>query len=479
MKENKDPNGNRRRQHSPTNSMRDQLYAVSNRIWQEKRRRLTLPGGFSFNRAGIKNFSPVLSFFDWSLRDCPVDIDFTTCSSANYQALSLLIPYCWHLKQNGCTVNFILDKNSDQGASKMWALMGAQGLFAVSTDPNQNFKSTDVKPLLAIRNSEDFKTGLNRADAYVEKFGIEYQKTLRYLLSELLYNALEHGQKNFNWRGRIFPTPAVMQFTWYEQANEIHFLVADIGMGIKSHLSQTYPAISSDDEALRLAIQPKISGTFGKQNPYSNRNNAGMGLFLSSNIVRRLRSDMYLVSGDSLLHVSPSDLTSTALGAKWPGTFALIAVKLDQSDQFALDQMMQQFRDQAKEEVQARSSIFADERHYLSMYNYFGKNADEKQAAIRHRDHYLLPAVEAGKLIVIDFEHVTASTHSFLNALLASPIRRMGLAAYKRIKIVNADPSIRETLDYVLDDNTSPEGPTAEKYDDQRQLDLGSAESTE
>jgi hypothetical protein len=141
--------------------------------------------------------------------------------------------------------------------------------------------------------------------------------------------------------------------------------------------------------------------------------------------------------------------------------------------------MMQQFRDQAKEEVQARSSIFADERHYLSMYNYFGKNADEKQAAIRHRDHYLLPAVEAGKLIVIDFEHVTASTHSFLNALLASPIRRMGLAAYKRIKIVNADPSIRETLDYVLDDNTSPEGPTAEKYDDQRQLDLGSAESTE
>lgn len=441
------------------------MYGVKHKIWQEKKKKLVVPAGFSFNRGEIKNFAPVLSFFDWSLENCPVEIDFTSCSSANYQALSLLIPYCWHLKQRGCSVSFLLDKNNDQGASKMWALMGAHGLFAVSTDLTQNFKSTNVKPLIAIRNSEDFKIGLEKADEYVSKFGVEYQKTLRYLLSELLYNTLEHGKRGFNWKGKNFLTPAILQFTWYEQANEIHFLVADIGVGVRSHLSQTYAAIASDDEALRLAIQPKISGTFGKQDPYSNQNNAGMGLFLSSNIVRRLRSDMYLVSGNSVLHISPNDLTSKQLESGWPGTFALVSVRLDQSYQFALDQMMQQFREQAREEIDARSSIFSDERHYLSIYNYFGKNADEKDAAIRYRNNQLLPAIDSGKTIVIDFENVSISTHSFLNALLASPIRRMGLAAYKRIKIVNAIPNIRETLDYVLDDNTSPEGVTPDKYD--------------
>ncbi|MBB3293210.1 hypothetical protein FHT39_001849 [Mitsuaria sp. BK045] len=446
-------------------TMRDQLFAVRQKFRPAAKKSIVLPNELTFNRAGTKHFDQVLNTLNWNLHNIPIEIDFSKCQSANYQAMALLILYCWKLKQQNCAISFKTEHAGNQNGSRVWELMGAYGLFAVSTDPKANFKSNKHKPLFAIRNSEDFKTALNGADEFTSKFGVEYQKTLRYVLSELLYNVLEHGKSDFFWKGHRFPTPSLLQYTWYEKVNELHFIIGDIGIGVKRHLEQTYSGLASDEDALRLAIQPEISGTFGRQDPYSNRNNAGMGLFLSSNIVRRLRADMYIVSGSGVIHVSPTDTTSKTLETSWPGTFALITVRLDRGTEFALDSMMNEFREQARSEVKARTSANEENRHFLSMYNYFGRNADDKQAAISYRDRHLLPAVANGKSIVIDFNDVTTSTHSFLNALLASPIRRMGLQAFKKIRIVNATSEIRETIDYVLDDNTG-DGADESKYED-------------
>lgn len=445
-------------------SFKEQIYVVKRKLRQEKKIALKLPAEFTFNRGGVKYFDAVLSWFQWDLRDIPVEIDFRECSSANYQALSLLILYCWRLKQQGCTVSFLFDGDSEHNGSRVWRLLGAQGLFAVSTDPKVNFKFNEHKPLFAVRNSDDFKAALASVDGFTLNYGVEYQKTLRYVLSELLYNVLEHGKSDFFWRGHRYPTPSILQFTWYEKINELHFIVADIGSGVKAHLSQAYPGIASDEEALRLAIQPEVSGTFGIQDPYTSRNNAGMGLYLSSNIVRKLRADMHIGSGSGIVHISPADTTSKTIDAYWPGTFVLVTVRLDRGAEFALDAMMGEFREHARAEVKARTEAVQQERLYLSVYNYFGRHADVKSEAIQYRDRHLLPAVDMGKTIVIDFADVDSSTHSFLNALLASSIRRMGLMAYKRIRIVNASNEIRETVDYVLDDNTG-DGADEAKYE--------------
>lgn len=448
-----------------TSSLKTQLYGIKRKIRQASKVSLKVPVEFTFNRGGTKYFDTVISFFKWDLHNVPVEIDFTECKSANYQAVSLLIPYCWKLKQQGCTVSFLLQDDGEHNGSRVWKLMGAQGLFAVSTDPKVNFIGNEHKPLFAIRNSDDFRESLVATDAFTSTYGIEYQKTLRYVLSELLYNTIEHGKSDFFWKGHRYPTPSILQFTWYEKVNELHFIVADTGVGIKKHLSQAFPGIATDEEAIRMAIQPEISGTFGMQDPYSNRNNAGMGLFLSSNIVRRLRADMHIVSGNGVVHISPVDITSKQLDCAWPGTFVLVTVRLDRGTEIALDSLMNEFRAQARKEVDARNSVSQQERFYLNISNYFGKFADEKEAAIRYRDRHLLPAVDEGNSFVIDFDGVESSTHSFINALLASPIKRMGLRAYKRIRVVNATKDIRETIDYVLDDNTS-EGAIDSKYDD-------------
>jgi hypothetical protein len=101
---------------------------------------------------------------------------------------------------------------------------------------------------------------------------------------------------------------------------------------------------------------------------------------------------------------------------------------------------MSEFREAAVRELSKRQQQDSQDKFYLSVENYFGRFAEDKESALKYRDRYLIPAVENGKSLVIDFEHVKSAPHSFLSGLLATPINRLGLQAYKKIKIVNAAP---------------------------------------
>jgi len=336
----------------------------------------------------------------------------------------------------------------------MFRAIGGRGLFQVAVQPKLNFKSRNRKPLFAIRDSSDFKKAIASVETFTKDFNVEYLNTLRYVLSELLYNTLEHGKSFFPYRGKQLRAPSLIQFTWYQSSNEIHFIIADTGMGIKSHIEQAYPGQESSEEAIKLAVKPQVSGTFGSTDPYKQKNNAGVGLFLSTNIIRRLNADMHIVSEDGLLHISPRDITGKTLSHNWKGTFVLVTVKLEQNANFALHQMMQEFRASAKKEQEKGDKNEVDSSFYLSIKNYFGPYAEDKEAAIKYRDDRLFPEVYKDKSIVVDFDDVASAPHSFLSGLFASPVKYLGMTAYKRIKFVNATPEIRETLDFILDENT-------------------------
>ena len=416
--------------------------------------KIKLPNHFIFKNHGFYDFEPVLSFFDWSIRNSQVEIDFTECITANYQALTLVVLYCYKLKQQGCRISFKLSDKLKGGASEIWRAMGALGLFHVSTDHKTNFRHSTNKPLVAIRNSADFKKAIEMAENYTDQFNVEYMDTLRHILSELLYNTLEHGISFFTYRNQRLPTPSLIQFTWYQKRNEIHFIVADVGVGIKAHLSQAYPGIESDVDAIKLAIKPQVSGTFSQTNPYQVKNNAGVGLYISTNIIKRLSADMHIMSGNGLLHISPRDVTSRELAYSWPGTVILVSIKLSNDLNFSLETMMQEFRESARQELERVKDREISNTFYVDVENYFGPYAEDKHAAINFRDTKLLPEIKLGKKIVIDFTRVKQSPHSFLSALLATPIKGLGINAFKKIKIVNANSNIRGIIDYIFDENT-------------------------
>lgn len=265
---------------------------------------------------------------------------------------------------------------------------------------------------------------------------------------------MEHGRCFAGEKLHNIKIPSVVQFTWYKKRNEIHFIIADVGVGIKKHIEQAYPGQESDEEAIKLSIKPKVSGTFGRLDPYTNKNNAGMGLYISSNIIRRLNADMHIVSGNGLVHISPRDITGRTLINAWPGTFVLVTLRIEENPTFTLHRIMQEFREAAENEQQSADATETERKYYLHIRNFFGRYSEDKEAAIKFRDGRLFEAINSGKLILVDFDDVVSSPHSFLSALLASPIKTLGMQAFKRIKVVKASPEIRETIDFIFDDNT-------------------------
>lgn len=414
---------------------------------------LILPNKFAFKDYDIHDFDSFLSFFNWDIYESPVRIDLTNCTTANYQALSLLVLYAWRLKEQGCRVTFI-ESNSSVGASAMWKKMGARGLFSVLPNAGQRFKGDPLKPLFAVRTTDDFRQVIASAETYTKGFNVEYMDTLRYVLGELLYNTMEHGRVVGVQSLKSVRIPSIVQFTWYAKRNEIQFIIADIGIGVKRHIEQAYPGQASDEDAIRLALRPKVSGTFGRNDPYKNKDNAGMGLYISSNIVRRLNAEMHVLSGSGLSHISPRDVTGRTIQNRWPGTFVLVTLRIENNPEFVLHRIMQDFRNAANTEQLSADAIEKDEKFYVGINNYFGGHAEDKEAAIRFRDNRLFPALVANRNVLVDFIDVKSAPHSFLSALLASPIKSLGLTAYKIIKVVNATPEIRETIDFIFEDNT-------------------------
>ncbi len=435
--------------------LKSELYSIKKKIRDKNRARLKLPAYFNFKDHDSYDFNKTLNFFNWNLKNQSVSIDFTDCKSANYQTIALVILYAWKLKSNNCTVEFIYSED-DQGASAIWKMMGGPGLFSVCFNENQNFRSNANKPIVAIRDNSDFKLAMEKTNDFSNGFDIELINTLRYVVSELLYNTLEHGKSFFedgkSWNRRI---PSLIQFSWYQKRDEIQFIVGDVGMGVKRHLMQTYHDIENDEEALRLAIRPQISGTFSIADPYKSKNNAGMGLFLSSNIIKRLNADMHIISGNAVLHISPHDITTRHLDNHWPGTFALVNIKVGSNPVIELHKLMSEFREAADREQTAKTNAENDEKYYVHVQNIFGLYPEDKSAAIKFRDTKILVEIEKNKRLVFDFDGVLSSPHSFLNALLATPIKILGMRSYKNIKIINALPEIRETIDFIFEDNTS------------------------
>lgn len=393
---------------------------------------------FSIIHQGFVDFDRALSLFDWTLENKIVVFDFSHCRTFDSKAFALLILYIWFLRERNCDVEMIGDEKIFPVLPNIWREITAERYFDVLQSVN------DTKFFLTIKDVKDDRDALEKAEKYARLFNIEYEKTTRYIISELLYNTREHGKNQSN-------IPSLFQITWEKNKSELSILIADLGIGIKQHLRQTYSQLSNDVEALTLAIKPLVSGTFGiSDNPYQSKNNAGVGLYLSTNIANRLLADTFIVSGNGQIHISANGITTKKLEKPWNGTFVVFKVKLGAVENINLGKFLAEFRKSMTETTLPGQK----DSLYLNIRNHFGRYAEDKELAIKLRDEKLLAAIADNKIITIDFEEIISAPHSFLNALLATMISRLGMSAYKKIKIINASPEIRETVDFILDENT-------------------------
>ena len=115
----------------------------------------------------------------------------------------------------------------------------------------------------------------------------EVADPIRYVFSEMGRNALEHSQS---------PVGAFVCAQYYKKTNRVSIGIADAGLGILGTMAR-YHRVNNSREAIRLAMQPGITGTTARIG--GTEFNAGAGLFFIKSIAALSRNYFVLYSGNT------------------------------------------------------------------------------------------------------------------------------------------------------------------------------------
>ena len=142
-----------------------------------------------------------------------------------------------------------------------------------------------------------------------------------YVFRELIRNVPEHSGSNSVW---------ICGQRW--KSDEAEIVVLDEGIGVRPSLERNMshrPYISSDDDALQLALKAGVSQAFrlgGKQKSSDTWANSGFGLYTVSNLVRLLGGSFCLASGSR--YVKLDENGKVQFGDTWfNGTAAKVTLK--------------------------------------------------------------------------------------------------------------------------------------------------------
>ncbi|MFZ1431657.1 MAG: hypothetical protein WAS21_33460 [Geminicoccaceae bacterium] len=215
------------------------------------------------------------------------------------------------------------------------------GLFKfLGIDPEKHIKEHDESgrfiPLTQIRDTNELKQAivdlvpLLHAPASVAD-------PIKYVFSEMVRNALEHSGSSVG---------AFVCAQYYRESKRIVVGIADAGIGVLNSMRRHHP-VSTSESALRLCLQPGITGTTNRIG--GNEFNAGAGLFFTKSIAVLSRNRFFLYSGDSMfrlmktrlrhtpeLHADPAnDPHSFDSSPAWGGTIVGIDLNIEQGIEFS------------------------------------------------------------------------------------------------------------------------------------------------
>ena len=88
---------------------------------------------------------------------------------------------------------------------------------------------------------------------------------------------------------------------------------------------------------------------------------------------------------------------------------------------------------------------------YIKLFKQVGQFADNKDLARDIRLNNLIPALEKGKNIILDFEKVEGATQSFIHALISDLIRKYGNEILDKIQFKSCNETIKGIITIVVD----------------------------
>lgn len=87
----------------------------------------------------------------------------------------------------------------------------------------------------------------------------------------------------------------------------------------------------------------------------------------------------------------------------------------------------------------------------IKLFEKVGSFAENKDIARNIRLREIIPALEGGQEVVLDFENVDAATQSFVHALISDLIRKYGYEILDKISFKSCSETVRKIIMIVTD----------------------------
>jgi hypothetical protein len=265
------------------------------------------------------------------------------------------------------------------------------------------------------------------------------------MMAELLRNVLQHSEDENgavsgaqrNDRGLHADRPV------------FQVAIADNGCGIRASLSRRHDDLDRDEVALERSLWPHFSRAFAFGRT-GGEQNAGLGLFYVSEMVKELEGRLLVASGGaSLLIDTALPQRQRFLSVGYPGTLVAFEIPVESPRDFG--QLFAEIGKRADERTPRR--LIQERLRYdpapagtpCFVINAFLEN---NEAAHHFASTELIPRLVAKQSVALDFVNVRLCTQSFAHALLFEALR-ISWATRTPIYVLNAVPVVKSALKHV------------------------------
>ncbi len=315
-------------------------------------------------------------------------------------------------------------------------------LSHIEKGANYELKASEISKLLIESvNAEELQ--------YTE--AADLRDTIYYVLNELMRNVIQHSEDP---DGGLLIAQKMRSGYYGDSKPCIQITVVDNGIGILKSL-QTFHKIETADVALLNSIKPHFSGAFPEEQIGGTDVNAGLGLFMISEIAKELGGYMAICSSGKLLSIKGNDDENNITEMKdalFDGTFVVfeIPVNCTLAD---YNEMLKRIYAKAEERSQKK-------KHRIPVINFNTTEmgeckefivricAENVTQAKKSVDDFLLPILKNKQNLCLNFTGVPIATQSFAHSLL----KRLIIEARRRkctLFIKGANAKVRDAIEFV------------------------------
>lgn len=273
---------------------------------------------------------------------------------------------------------------------------------------------------------------------------------IRYVLIELIRNVIQHS---YDPDGALVIAQRMKKGEKNDENTQIQVAVSDCGIGIPQSLKATRKDINDPKVALERSIWPAYSGKFNESQTGTSQN-AGMGLFFVSEMAKLTAGQFFVASRGATLYIKGDpefegkNLIQLS-DASFEGTFVVFEMpKKGVIDYQELNRTIINKSIERRADRQTKNWIRFDIPKEETIEFVVNIAAENTVKAEEFAKNTLIPQIENGRSLTLNFINIPACTQSFMHSVIYEVLK----LSYKKqipIFINHAEPVIKDLIKMV------------------------------